>query len=51
MIEHFGSLTEYQEADYWEVKQAELVWMARQRAQAEQKKRDEEEYERLNGGN
>ncbi len=42
MVEHFGGLSEYLEAPYQLVEKHRLVWMARQRATAEQNKRDQE---------
>ncbi len=42
MVEHFGGLSEYLEAPYHLAEKHRLVWMARQRATAEQNKRDQE---------
>lgn len=49
MVEHFGSLSEYQQAEYWRAKRHEWVWYSKKQAEAELVKRQEDEYKRRTG--
>jgi hypothetical protein len=42
MVEHFGGLSAYLEAPFQVAEKHRLVWIARQRAKAEQNRRDQE---------
>jgi hypothetical protein len=42
MVEHFGGLSEYQEAEYWNVQRAICVWYGKNRANATKEQRQNE---------